>query len=195
MISRNRIAALCGIFGLVTLYGSIFLAVVLSPSFQWTTNALSDLGAVGAHRAWIFNGGLILSGFFFVAFAFGVFTNSAHRIESLGALVIALVYFLTMLVGVFPYPTRLHNPVALGQFFLIPIGLWIYGTGNVLRGATRLGATTIGLGIVALAANVWLIAVFRAGSMGLALPELAIAVPFDAWAGITIWRLYRTPHP
>jgi hypothetical membrane protein len=192
MVSWNRIAAQCGIIGLVAFYGSVFLAAALSPSFQWTTNALSDLGAVGAHRAWIFNGGLILSGLCYLVFASGVFTNSVHRIESIGALVIGFVYFLTILIGVFPYPTPLHDPIALVQFLLIPVGLWTYGTGNIRRGASRLGTTTIGLGIVALVANGLLIVVFEAESLGLAIPELAIVIPFDIWAGITIWRLYRT---
>lgn len=192
MISWNRTAAQCGVIGIIVFYGSVVLAASLSPSFQWTTNALSDLGAVGAHRAWIFNGGLILSGLFYLVFASGVFVNSTHWIESIGALVIGFVYFLTILIGIFPYPTPPHGPIALVQFLLIPIGLWIYGVGNVRRGASRLGATTIGLGIVALIANGLLIAVFEAGSIGLAIPELAVIIPFDTWAGITIWRLYQT---
>lgn len=191
MVSWNRTAALCGGIGLVIFYGSVFVATSLSPSFQWTMNALSDLGAVGAPHAWIFNGGLILSGLFYLVFASGVFVNSTHWIESIGALVIGFTYFLTVLVGGFPYPTPLHAPIALVQFLLIPVGLWIYGVGNVRRGASRLGATTIGLGIVSLVANGLLIAVVKAGSLGLAIPELAVILPFDAWAGITIWRLYQ----
>lgn len=78
MVSWNRIAAQRGCIGLVAFYGSVSVAVVLSPSLQWTANTLTDLGAVGAHRAWIFNGGLILSGLFYLVFASSVFANSAH---------------------------------------------------------------------------------------------------------------------
>lgn len=193
MTVRAHIAAKCGLIGLVIFYGSVLLAVTLSPSFRWTASALSDLGAVGTQLAWIFNGGLILSGLFFIVFAYGVFIDSVHWIESIGALVIALVYFLSILVGIFPYPTPLHGPLALIQFLSIPVGLWIYGIGNVFRGASRLGAVTIGFGIVALVANGWVlaVAVFEAGS-GLAIPELAVTIPLDTWAIITIWRFWRT---
>lgn len=192
MTSWNRIAAQCGIIGLVVFYGSVLLAVTLSSSFQWTANALSDLGAVGTPHAWIFNGGLVLSGLFFLVFISGAFRHSSRRVELIGAFVIAFVYFLSILVGIFPYPMPLHDPIALVQFLLIPVGLWIYGTGNVLRGASRLGAVTIGLGIGALVANGWLIVVFETGSSGLAVPELAITIPLDTWAVITIWRFWRT---
>lgn len=95
-------------------------------------------------------------------------------------------------IGVFPYPTPLHDPIDLVRFLLIPTRLFTYVAGNVLRGASRLGAMRIGLGIIVLIANGWLVAVFEAGSLGLAIPELAVTISFDTWAGITIWRLYRT---
>lgn len=190
-MSTSRLAAGCGTVGLMIFYGSSSLAIALSPTFDWTASALSDLGAVGVAKAWLFNGGLILSAIFLLAFSYGVFATSVHRVERLGALLVSLAYALTILVGVFPYPTPLHDPIALAQFLLIPVALLLYGTGNVRRGAPRLGAVTIVLGIAALAGNVVLLAVAAAGPSGYALPELAIIVPFDLWALMTIRRLYR----
>lgn len=124
-----------------------------------------------------------------------MFINSAHWIESLGTLVIGSVYFLTILIGIFPYPTPLHDPLALVQFFLIPVGLWVYGIGNILRGAAGLGAVTIVLGIIVVGGVIWLLTVAATGSQAFALPELAITIPFDTWSVITAWRLYHTQKP
>jgi len=190
-MNTSRLAAGCGIAGLMVFYGSLSIAIALSPTFDWTTSALSDLGAVGVAGAWLFNGGLILSAIFFLAFSYGVFASSANRLERIGALVVSLAYALTILVGVFPYPTPLHDPIALAQFLLIPVALLLYGTGNVRRGAPRLGAVTIVLGFAAFAGNVALLAVAAAGPSGYALPELAVILPFDLWALLTIRRLYR----
>lgn len=190
MVPQTRIAAYCGIAGIVTFYGSLLSAVAFSPSFRWTTGAISDLGAVGADHAWMYNGGLVLGGLFSLAFAYGVFTSSVHWVEYVGAASVAVAYLLAILAGVFPYPTPLHDPIALVQFLLIPVGLWVYGAGNLLRGAPRLGAATLGLGAVAAGGVVWLLAVAATGSEAFALPELAVIVPFDTWAAMTIWRLY-----
>ncbi|MFC6964319.1 DUF998 domain-containing protein [Halocatena marina] len=191
MVSQKRIAAYCGIAGIMTLYGSILLAVVLPPSFHWTADAISDLGAVGADHAWIYNGGLILASFFYLVFAYGVFINSIYWMEYIGIVLIAFAYFLAVLAGIFPYPTPLHDPIALIQFFLIPIGLWVYGSGNFFAGYRRLGAVTIGLGVIAAGGVVWLLAVATTDSQAFALPELVVIIPFDTWAVITIWRLYQ----
>lgn len=190
MTARTHIAAQCGLIGLVIFYGSVLVAVALSPSFRWTANSLSDLGAVGAPVAWMFNGGLILSGLFFLVFAYGVFVDSTHWVESLGALVIAIMYFLSILVGLFPVPHPLHDVLAVMVFLLTPVGLWIYGTGNVVRGVRGLGVLTIGLGLVIPVAIVGLFTVVAEGPSGVALPELGATVVFDIWVVLTVRRLY-----
>lgn len=191
----SRTAARAGAIGLLVAYVTLVSAIVLSPDFRWTDSALSDLGAVGASNAWVFNGGLIVGGTFLLAFAYGVFLDSSNRSERAGAGVLAVTYVLTVLVGVFPYPTPPHDPIALAQFLLIPLGLWVYGAGNVLRGAVRIGVTTIGLGVIAAGGDVWLLAVAATGSDAFALPELAVIVPFDVWALLTIRRLHRRDEP
>ncbi|WP_049972243.1 DUF998 domain-containing protein [Haladaptatus cibarius] len=180
-----------GAVGLLIVYGTLISTIALSPTFQWTGSALSDLGAVGADRSWLFNGGLIVGGAFLSLFAFGVFSNSEHWGKQVGSVLLTLAYVLSVFVGLFPYPQPQHTPIALAQFVLIPVGLLTFGVESVLRGASGLGGIALALGTIAVAGNLWLFSVVSAGSEAIALPEFAVVFPLDSWAMVMVWRQYH----
>ena len=65
---------LLGIATVVVAYSSITIAILVSPWFSWLNNALSDLGNTSVQRniasnsAFVFDGGLIISGILTIAF-------------------------------------------------------------------------------------------------------------------------------
>ncbi|MFB6186041.1 MAG: hypothetical protein ABEI86_04135, partial [Halobacteriaceae archaeon] len=60
----DRLWKFTGIFAIITGFGGILLAILVSPWFTWTGNALSDLGNPARASSIFFNGGLILAGVF-----------------------------------------------------------------------------------------------------------------------------------
>ncbi|KTG09009.1 hypothetical protein AUR64_14500 [Haloprofundus marisrubri] len=188
----DALAVQSGAVGLLVVYGSLLAAIVLSPTFGWTTSALSDLGAVDAQRMWIFNGGLILGGFLLAIFVRGIVAQTTHRTKQLGAIVLGTAYVLSIFVGVFPHPTPLHNPVALTQFALIPIGLSIYAIGSLSQGVSTMGLAATVLALSAFAGVGWLVTVVSGGSQGIALPELVVVASLDIWTlGMLFQRVKR----
>ena len=63
-----RIAGLCGVLGPVLAFVFISVSVVLHPWVSWVENALSDLGALGVSFSFVYNVGLVVTGFVFVLF-------------------------------------------------------------------------------------------------------------------------------
>ena len=75
---KERIFALFGVIGPLIAYISIGISILNSPSFNWDTNALSDLGhAVNSDFASIYNAGLLIAGFFVIIFAVTIFRKHA----------------------------------------------------------------------------------------------------------------------
>ena len=146
--------------------GAIFAAVLLSPSFDWGINALSDLGradvvvaetpsaladprpaGVSAAAATettrlVFNTGLILGAVLGLGFGFALFRAADHAVELLGIGLLGLTLVLMGLIGVFSWPYALHLPVAAGFFTVLSGALMVYGTGNYLAGHRTRGAAT-----------------------------------------------------
>lgn len=166
---------------------STLLAVGLSPTFSWTTNALSDLGATGAGTPWLFNGGLVAAGMLGLPFGWVLFATARHPLERLGAVGFTGSVASLALVGAFPTGTALHLPAAVAYFFLFTIAMWIHGSGAALAGEVRrgLGAIWLGIGHV-LAWLGWVVT----GLDGLAIPEIVGSGLFLAWvAWTTRWVL------
>lgn len=149
---------------IVTL-GAIFVAVLLSPSFDWGVNALSDLGrasvaadaprvvadprpsgvsaaAATATTGLVFNTGLLVGSALGLGFGFALFRAADHAVEYLGVCLLGVTLALMGLIGVFPWPYALHLPVAAGFFTMLSVALMVYGAGNFLAGHRRRGAVT-----------------------------------------------------
>ena len=90
--------ALFGVAGPIAAYLFIVISIILSPWFNWSTDALSDLGhASRSDVAPLFNFGLHLAGFLIMVFSMTVFRKHA-KFTSLCLLISALML---QLVAVF----------------------------------------------------------------------------------------------
>jgi len=166
--------------------GGIAAAILLDPTFSWTTDALSDLG-VRDRSALVFNWGLILGGVAGVGYALGLWLSSSERgaVAAVRAAVLALAMVAMAGVGAFDLTEPLHGPAAIGFYTLITVVF-------VVDGLARRGTATgrVALAFVPLHVAVW--ATFVAGRWpvsGLALPELPGALMLAGWA----WALGPLP--
>jgi hypothetical membrane protein len=159
----------------------ISLAILVSPWWTWTENALSDLGVDGIN-ALLFNSGLILGAILFFIFILGglkrFFQN--QTVGRIGVFFLLLVAVFLFLIGVFPEPTpyRLHIIVSVGFFATLVLSLLILATAMLrIPSERKLGAFTLLLAIIALlpwvVPNPW---------EGVAIPELIAALAGTAWS-------------
>lgn len=173
-----RLALWCGPLSISVSAVGILAATLLAPWFSWAGNALSDLGAVGAGTAPLFNGTLIVSGVLGVPFALFVLRRRSSRWRQAGTILFAASMSLLALVGVFALPSPAHGPVAVGFFLLFTLGFLVDGVGATVAGDRVDGALSITLASVhVLGWLVWGIV----GLEGLALPEMVGTVAIWVW--------------
>jgi len=189
MVDYARASGWAGVAVPIWTLGLMLLATLLSPSFAWTVNALSNLGAetdvATPLTIWVFNGGLLTGGVAGVAFGAALWLGSEHVVERIGAVVYGLSVLAMAGVGVFPQDRALHFPMAAGFYLLFTVAFWCYGAGNVIIGDRTRGVVTIALGVGHLAMWVaWVQVVGLAGG-GLAIPEIVGAVVFGGWTVAT----------
>ncbi|MFB6143613.1 MAG: DUF998 domain-containing protein [Halorientalis sp.] len=215
----ERASCWLGLVAPVVTLGGIFLAAGLSPAFEWGVNALSDLGRadVAATQAGVladprpsgvsaaaatpttklvFNSALLLGAALGLGFGAALLRTARNRLEFAGVGLFGVALVLMGLVGVFPWPYRLHVPVAAGFYTFLCVALMVYGAGNVVAGdRVRGGATWL-----AGAANglLWLGWLMTGGVLagpltlqsvvealvrpGLAYPEILGALTLAVWA-------------
>ncbi|OYR46017.1 MULTISPECIES: DUF998 domain-containing protein [unclassified Halorubrum] len=164
--------------------GGIAAAVLLDPTFSWTSDALSDLG-VRDPSAPVFNWGLIFGGAVGVGYAVELGRALGGRTGALRAAVLAIAMVAMAGVGAFDLTEPLHGPSAIGFYGLVTVAFAVDG---VVRRATATGRAT--LAFVPVHVAVW--ATFLAGwwpVTGLALPELPGALVLAAW----VWILGPAP--
>jgi hypothetical membrane protein len=185
-----RVSVVAGVLAPVLTLGAIFAATLLSPSFSWTANALSNLGGKYAAVATpttrlLFNNGLVLGGL--VGLGFGPALLAARRnvVELLGTGLFGLTLGAMALIGVFPQHLDPHFTVAVGFYTLLSLAFWGYGAGNWLAGARRRGLLTVGAGVLNL--STWVVWGLTGPFTrpGLALPEIVGATAFGVWAVAT----------
>lgn len=178
MVPLRRAVTWSGIASSVVGFATTLAATVRSPSFSWTANALSDLGAVDAATPWLFNSGLMGAGVIALPFAWVLFDTARHVLERLGAASFAGSVVGLALVGAYPTGTTLHTPVAIAYFLLFTVAMWLHGSGAALAGDVRRGLVAIWLGIGHLLA--WL-AWAASGIEGIAIPEIVGSAILLAW--------------
>ena len=181
--NRSLFLLVAGIFGIL---GSILpLALTLSATFlsswfRWDTNALSELGV--GDQAVLFNSAVILGGLLNLPFAAGLYRYlGGERISRAGVLAILAGSVALLLVGVFTVDYLvLHAIVALGYFFLVPIGFLLIGFGSK---DSLLRIVSLACGTVALVAILVLpiVVVALQLKVGFAVPELAEALAVLVW--------------
>ncbi|MFO8115141.1 MAG: DUF998 domain-containing protein [Halorubrum sp.] len=164
--------------------GGIAAAIILDPTFSWSSDALSDLGIRGA-SAPVFNWGLILGGAVGAGYAVELGRARDSRGAALRAVVLAFAMVALAGVGVFDLTEPLHGPSAIAFYALLTVAFAVDGT-------VRRGTTTGKLALAFVPVHVAVWATFLAGRWpvtGPALPELPGALALAAW----VWFLGPAP--
>lgn len=177
--SRRRVAWLFGVVAVVVTLGGILTATVLSPSFVWTADALSELGT-DPTTAWLFNASLVSGAVLAFPYAWALWAENTAGGRAAGDHVRAGAFAVAVIsmagVGLFPIGSRLHDPAAV-SFFLSSTTTLI--ADGLARGRTRTGSVSLILGV--LIPVVWAgWAVLRLGP-GIAVPEFVGVVLFGGW--------------
>jgi hypothetical membrane protein len=167
---------------------SILVSILVSPAFDWSTNALSDLGSwvrtdLGAFQlisAISFNGGLIIAGLSTAYSAFTLFNAFQHRASAFAMTIFTQTGVLLFLVGIFAEDFIIpHALAAMGFFLTIPLAMGVMGASLVFKSELRVvGVLTLLGGIVAF------LAMFTPWA-GIAPRELAEALVAILW----LWSL------
>lgn len=169
-----------GVAGALVGVVALLVATLVSPTFSWTGNAISDLGASGAAYPQVLNVGLVASSLLAVPFVYVVWHRGTHPVERAGAITYALSLASLGLIGVFPIGDPLHTPVSVAFFTLMTVTLLVHGTGTVLGGSVHRGLGSMWLGVVHVVSWIlWGVGV-RPGP-GLAIPEFIGAVLVCCW--------------
>lgn len=178
MADAERLAVLAGVVGPPVGFAATLAATAVSPTFRWTGDALSDLGAASAANPWLFNYGLVASALLTLPFTWALWVVADHPVQRLGVVAFAAGTVALGLVGLFPIGSDLHGPVAVAYFTLLTFTLWIHGSGSVLAGLARRGLAAIWLGIGHVLVWVgWL----AAGPGGIAVPEIVGSLLLYSW--------------
>ncbi len=175
---QERVYALFGIFGPLLVYFSIAASLVLAPWFSWENNALSDLGhAEDSNVAFIFNFGLLFSGFLLMIYALTAFKKHAKY----SSLCLLVSTFLVQLLAAFNEAYgSLHYAVAVPHFVMLSLTSIVYTVEK--RSAVALITFVTVLGS-------WTIYALKIFNIGIAVPE-TISKIVVLWIMISAIKIY-----
>lgn len=177
----SKVMKVAGVFGLLVsmvVFSSVLIAISQSPWFNWTTNALSDLGVGGA--AAIFNSGLIAGGVLMMVFAVGLLIAFKRAPARVGAVLLLVDAIFLSCIGVFTMAAGdVHFYVSVAFFVLFPISLWLIGAGAILAGSKVFGIVTILVGL--LSGIPWAFILYWSGW---AIPEALSAIVAFVWVAV-----------
>jgi hypothetical membrane protein len=172
-LTELRKETLAGVLGPIIGLIFVLLAIALAPSFNWETDALSDLGHwfrtdIGDYpipRALIFNSGLIVSGTLTMYFALTLIRDVNDTFLRFALLSIVVTGIFLIGVGIFYEAIDdLHTLSALGYFLTIPVANALIGIAFVRHKETR-----------------WM------GILFLVLSLIAVSL-FRPWTSLAVWE-------
>ncbi|WP_267639412.1 DUF998 domain-containing protein [Haloarchaeobius amylolyticus] len=161
MADTRRTLDYLGLVAPTLALGTLFLATVVDPKFDWATRSLSSMGEATPHPLFalgsadqlaflLFNGGLLLGAALGLPFALRLWRlarNTAERV-GVGFLVVALVAMAGVGIAYLDGPVAsLHFLAAVSFFLFGTFALLAYGTGTVLAGEARRGLAVLWGGI------------------------------------------------
>ncbi|MFW6435122.1 MAG: DUF998 domain-containing protein [Halovenus sp.] len=190
-LRTERVGPALGLAAITAAFIGIFGAVLLSPSFAWSENALSNLG-VTDHAAGtgttvlLFNGGLILGGLLGVGFAVTLALRVEPLLARLGAGLFGIAMASMAGVGVFPQGHSLHFPVAAGLYLLFSVASIVYAGGLALNNNRRGALVSAALGVANLAIWIGWVSTVGIDAPGLAIPEILGAACIGTWV---LWQV------
>ena len=174
---KKHIGALFGVLGPLMVYLSIAVSLLVSPWFNWQTNALSDLGhAANSEAAPIFNGGLLLAGFFLMLYSITAFKKHANYTSTC---LLVSSFFVQMLAVINEAYSSLHYVAAVPHFLTLSATSIVYG----YEKRSKLAIATF---LVVM--FTWLLYSLNAFNMGIAVPETTskLVLLWIMWSGIKI---------
>ena len=179
MIPSHRIktATIIGGIAPVLSLGGILILTALSPWFNWTNNAISDLGNSTLGLA--FNVTLILGGLCYLYFVLTIFRDlSPTKFIIPGLVLIGISAGMSIGIGIFPSGTysSIHYLFAVGFFItgglatiIEGIGWWINHRNHAFCGYSFL--------LVLIGLATWVLSPFP----GIAIPELISSLLYGIW--------------
>ena len=191
MSKHVKIAGIIGLAAPFFAFACILFAIASWPQFNWTNNALSDLGVQSGITAVVFNSGLVISGFLFIVFATGLFRFlGKNLVGKVGAAVFALACVMLIAIGVFNEnfsPT--HYFVSVGLFTLLPISLLILVAAFWVDGKRKLSVFTLALALFA--AAVWVLEFTVHYVPGVAIPESVSGLAGAVWVMVLSYLMLK----
>ncbi|MFX1299408.1 MAG: DUF998 domain-containing protein [Promethearchaeota archaeon] len=195
-IFSSRFAGVCGIIGPLIAFSGIALAILVSPWFNWFTNALSDLGhpwMLGGSSgtpgynpaALIFNSALTITGLVTLVLTIWLIRYEHFERSTLGVIAAVLLtvsqFFLIGIGNFHEGYGELHFIVSLGFFVHLIIAGMLFGIRLILEKETRIfGISAFILAFISML--VWVLyyldlTVFT----GVAIPEIVSAIAAMIW--------------
>jgi len=130
-----------GVLALAVGWVTILASIMLNPWFSITRNALSDLGALGLERAWVFNLGLAVSGVFAALYSIYLIWAVKSKLEILASSIFLLSAIHLIMIAAFPEGTYPHLSVSFEFFILSGVSIMIFGVALIAKGKWGLGLT------------------------------------------------------
>jgi len=183
-ILDDRRMGLLAIIGPAYALGSIVLAIMLSPWFSWTDNAISDLGVHPV--APIFNTSLIIAGILCALFTVSPAIRLKHWLGKTGMVLLLLACISLVGIGAFTENSPpWHYYFSVAFFVLLLFASLLTGIHFMKKRSTRyLGLFAIMVAIIGITG--WSIDWGR----GVAIPEALSFVPGGIWIMLLgHWRL------
>jgi len=127
-----------GFFAPLIALSTIAIAILLSPGFDWFSNALSDLGHytrtdLGPYKllgAIVFNGGLIITGILMLLFTIWFLKWTEDTPTKIGIIPLVVSLGFLICIGIFSENFgELHYWVSVGFFLTFPFSMWFIGIG------------------------------------------------------------------
>lgn len=190
---KQRFGAAAGIFASILAFTCILTAIASYPSFNWTSNALSDLGVVAGITGLLFNFGLIASGLLALNFAvFGLFAYLGKNwVGKIGATAFAAATIALIAIGVFnEHHSGIHYAVSVAFFTLIPISMFIITCAFWLTHQRRMALFTVSTGVAA--ALLWILLFTFKYVPNVAIPESVSGLLVSAWTIILGYKMLKS---
>ncbi|MCW6168746.1 MAG: DUF998 domain-containing protein [Thermoplasmatales archaeon] len=141
-----------GVVAMISAAIWIGAAIIINPSFDFFTGALSQLGSPGANYPWVYNVGLMFTSVILFAFAIALLLNSQNKVESSGSAFLMIASLFLALIGIYHGGTYPHDFVSLWFFVLADISILTWGIGMILHDLLH-GAYVIAIVAVATGAG------------------------------------------
>jgi len=193
----SRFAGWCGLIGPILAFIAIGVAILLSPWFNWFTNALSDLGhpwMLGGSNgtpgingaAPVFNGGLFIGGLITLVFSLWLLWHNYFERSTIGLIASIFLTIATgflIAIGTFHEGiSGIHFAVSVGFFVFVLLAGMIYGIRLILEPHRRLfGIVAFVLSIISVLVWVIYFTVPILPFSGVAIPEIISSLVAFIW--------------